>query len=294
MVELVTNVPTLEALSKCSVEPYDAIYLGNPYCWKYDGNLMSNFNDLEIAVEMLKEMGKKVYVTTFAAPRNADLPKIFKLLEKALELGIDAVESTNYGVINYIKKEYDFRIHAGGFTNIYTSSTLELLESLGVERIMPAYELPIEDIAKFNEYDVEIEVIIHGKIPLGISHNCFLLEFEKDVGIGCPHLCKQEIYYRADDLVLKPFGNATLSGKDLCMYEHIEKLNELNLHAYRVESVSERVGYRETVGKIYRKRLKGEFIGEDFEKLKSLAKYGLCNGFYFNKAGQIYVGGLNG
>ena len=70
MVELVTNVPTLEVLSKCSVEPYDAIYLGNPYCWDYDGNLISNFNDLEVAIEMLKEMGKKVYITTFAAPRN--------------------------------------------------------------------------------------------------------------------------------------------------------------------------------------------------------------------------------
>ncbi len=104
MVELVTNIPTLEVLSKCSIEPYDAIYLGNPYCWDYDGNLISNFNDLEVAIEMLKEMGKKVYITTFAAPRNADLPKIFKLIDEALELNVDAIESTNYGVINYIKK----------------------------------------------------------------------------------------------------------------------------------------------------------------------------------------------
>ncbi len=290
--ELVTNIPTLEMMSKCSIEPYDAIYLGNPYCWDFEGNLMSNFNDLEAAVEILREMGKKVYVSTFAAPRNADLERIFRLIDRAIELNVDAIESTNYGVINYIKREYDVRVHAGGFTNIYTKASAELLASIGVERIMPTYELSIEDIERLKEVNIELELVIHGKIPLGISHNCFLLQFKDDIGIECPQLCKQELWYKHEDLVLKPFGDATLSGKDLCMYEHMEKLSGLNIDACRIEAISERIGYRERVGKIYRKRISGIFDRKDFEELISLSKYGICNGFYFNKAGQIYVGGV--
>ncbi|AGK61679.1 Collagenase-related protease [Archaeoglobus sulfaticallidus PM70-1] len=288
--ELVTNIPTLEQMSKCSIEPYDAIYLGNPYCMKYDGNLTSNFEDLRIAVEMLREMGKRVYISTFSAPRNSDLPEVFRLIDLVADLEVDAIESTNFGVISYVKREYDLRVHAGGLTNIYTSATVELLKSIGVERVMPAYELPLEDIAGIKAAGVEVEVVVHGKIPLGISHECFLLEFEKNVGVECPHICKREMVFRSGDLVLKPFGHATLSGKDVCMYEHIDELRKVGVDALRVETISERIGYREKVGNIYRNLLERGFDRNDFEKLMEIAKYGICNGFYFNKAGQIYVG----
>lgn len=291
--ELVTNVPTLESMSECSLKHYDAVYLGMPYCWEYDGNLISNHEDLAAAVEMLRDMGKRVYLSTFAAPRNKDLERVFRLIDKAIELRIDAVESTNYGVIRHVTREYpDVRVHAGGLTNIYTSATAELLYSMGVERVMPAYELPIEDIRKIKDVGIEVEVVVHGKIPLGISHDCFLRSFEDKIGKGCPYICKEEFWFRSDDLVLKPFGSATLSGKDVCMYEHVEKLNFAD--AMRIEAVSERIGYRDAVGRIYRKRMEHGYSAEDFERLREIAKNGICNGFYFNKAGQDYVGRVEG
>jgi putative protease len=289
--ELVTNVPNLEQLSKCSVEPYDAVYLGNPYCWDYDGNLVSNMDDLGIAVEMLRDMGKRVYVSTFAAPRNRDLPRIFSLLDKLVELEIDAVESSNFGVMKYIKREYGMRVHAGGLANIYTSATVELLASIGIERVTPAYELSLREIEELKG-NVEIEVVAHGKIPVGISHECFLLRFEEDTGIRCPSLCRREMIFESDGLILKPFGSVTLSGKDVCMYEHIEKLRNSGVDALRIEGISERIGYREKIGRIYRRRIEKGKSDDDFEKLKRLSKYGLCNGFYFNRAGQTYTGGV--
>jgi putative protease len=288
--EIVTNVPTLEQLSKCSLEPYDGIYLGNPYCWRYDGNLIAS-DDIKNAVELVKSEGKKAYVTTYAVPRNKDLPLIFKLIDAIMDSDVDAIESTNLGVINYIKKEYDFRVHAGGLTNIYTSATAELLVEIGVERIMPAYEISLEEIEMIKRTGVEIEVVIHGKIPLGISHNCFLTKFEESLGEKCPDICRREVYFESDGLVLKPFGNVTLSGKDVCMYEHIEKLIEIGVNAGRVEGISERIGYRERVGRIYRRRLEVGFDRKDLEKLLSLNRHGVCNGFYFNRTGQLYVGG---
>jgi putative protease len=160
---------------------------------------------------------------------------------------------------------------------------------MGIERIVPAYELAIEDLEKIKETGVEIEVVVHGKIPLGIGHECFLLNFEDLVGKKCPEICREDLWLRSEDIVLKPFGQVTLSGKDVCMYEHLEKLEFAD--AIRVESLSETSSYRKIVGSIYRKRLERGFSEEDFKKLVELAEVGLCNGFYFNRAGQIYVPG---
>ncbi len=283
--ELTTDIATLKDLK--GFEPYDSIYLGMPYCFDYEGNFISNFEDLEIAVDILKKNGKKVYVTTFAAPRNRDLDKVFRLIDKAVELEIDAIEVANLGVARYITKEYDIKVHLAGLANVYTKSTAELLYSLGIARIMPAYELPIEDIRAIKDVGVEIEVVIHGKIPLGISHECFLKRFERVVGVECPKICKEDLWFKSEDLILKPFGIATLSGKDICMYEHIEKISFAD--AFRIETIVENPEYRRRVGIIYRKRLNGYYSDEELKELFSLAKHGVCNGFYFNKAGQIYV-----
>jgi putative protease len=286
--ELNTNVPNLEGMSRFAVEPYDAVYLGMPYCWEFEGNLISNLDDLETAVETLRELNKKAYISTFAAPRNKDLDKVFRLIDRAVELEVDAVEASNLGIVRYVTREFpDMGVHVGGLACVYTTSTAELLYSMGVRRIMPAYELPLEDIRAIKDIGVEVEIVVHGKIPLGIGERCFLKSFSDAVGKQCPEICREKMWYRSDDLVLKPFGQVTLSGKDVCMYEHLEKVDFVD--GLRVESVSEDVDYRIKVGKIYRKRLNGPNFKEDLEILRELAEFGICNGFYFNKAGQIYV-----
>jgi len=288
-VELTTNVPNLESMSECSLKPYDAIYLGMPFCFEYQGNLITELDDLEAAVDILRKLGKKAYVTTFAVPRNKDLERVYRTVEKAVEIA-DAIEASNLGVIRYITREYpDVRVHVGGLANVYTASTAELLYSLGVSRIMPAYELSIEDIEKIKEIGVEVELVVHGKIPVGIGHECFLKRFSNIVGKDCPEICRENMFFKSEDLVLKPFGHATLSGKDICMYEHLEKISFAD--ALRIETISERIGYREVVGKIYRRRIEKGFSKTDFEKLRELAEYGIANGFYFNKAGQLYIPG---
>ncbi len=284
--ELTTDVATIGDLE--GIEPYDSIYLGMPYCWDYEGNLISNFEDLELAVEKLRKMGKRVYLTTFAAPRNRDLQRVFRIIDKASELDVNGVETANLGVARYVVREYDLRVHIHGLANVYTKSTAELLYSLGISRIMPAYELPIEDIRTIKEVGVEVEIVVHGKIPLGIGHECFLKRFESEVGIKCPKICKEDLWFKSGDLILKPLGIATLSGKDVCMYEHVEKVSFVD--ALRVESLVESSEYRRMVGEIYRRRLSGHYSREDFEELMNLAGNGICNGFYFNRAGREYIG----
>ena len=150
-------------MSECSIKPYDSIYLGMPYCWEYEGNLISNTDDLVSAIEILHTQRKKAYVTTFAVPRNRDLERVFKTINAVVEM-CDGIEASNLGIIRYLTKEYpDVMVIAGGMANVYTASTAELLYSIGVSRIIPSYELSIEDIEKIKDTGVEVEVVVHGK-----------------------------------------------------------------------------------------------------------------------------------
>ncbi len=89
----------------------------------------------------------------------------------------------------------------------------------------------------------------------------------------------------------------TLSGSDLCMLEHADELAAAKLNAFYVQSHGESYDYVAAVGRIYRDALTKAFAGEPLgdlseplKELESLAKMGLCNGYYFETAGRRYVG----
>ena len=89
----------------------------------------------------------------------------------------------------------------------------------------------------------------------------------------------------------------TLSGKDLCMVEHVNTLVAEGLTNFFVQSHGEGSDYVATVGRIYRDaltRAAGDETAADMSasvaQLSALAKMGLCNGYYFESAGQRYLG----
>jgi putative protease len=89
----------------------------------------------------------------------------------------------------------------------------------------------------------------------------------------------------------------TLSGKDLCMLEHATTLAGMGLKHFYVHNKGEASGYAAQVGGIYREALARAFAGQQagdqgaaLEALAGLAREGLCNGYYFEGAGQRYVG----
>jgi putative protease len=296
--ELNTSIANLRDLRSSDLRSYDAVYLGDIYCRIYEANFLEHLDDLREGLRILADQGKRAYVTTYAAPRNDFLPKVRKVLETAARAGVQAVEVHNLGILKIAHDAFpDLPLHVGGFANIYTDAGVEVLRGFGAVRFTPNYELSLDEITEIaTACRAPMELLIHGKMPLGISDYCFLLDYEEKWGVKCPDLCQKELFLRQGTWAMKTVGKGILSGKDVCMLEHLPRLLADGHRHFRIETVSERPAYRSEVAAVYRQALDraaaGTFEQDEhwWEILPAHAHIGLCNGFYFGKSGMDYVG----
>jgi putative protease len=296
--ELNTSIANLRDLRGSDLRAYDAIYLGDIYCRLYDGNILERPADLKEGVRIVHDQGKKAYVSTYAAPRNDFLPRVKKILETAGEAGADAVEVHNLGVVRMAHEAIpQMPLHIGGFANIYTAAGIEVLRRYGAVRFTPNYEVSLAEINEITaDCGAAMEILVHGKMPLGISDYCFLLDYEEKWDAHCPDLCQKELFLKQGDWAMKTLGKGVMSGKDVCMIEHLSQLIAAGHRNFRIETVSETPAYRAEVGAVYRSALDRALTGKqdvDAEWSETLLRHaaiGLCNGFYFGKSGMDYTG----
>jgi putative protease len=295
--ELNTTIANLRDLRESDLRAYDAVYLGDIYCRIYEANFLEHLGDLREGLHILQDQGKRAYVTTYAGPRNDFLPKVRKMLEVSAAAGAQAVEIHNLGILKIAHDDFpQLPVHIGGFANVYTDAGAEALRGFGAVRFTPNYELSLDEIHEITTGGVPMELLVHGKMPLGISDYCFLLEYEEKWGIKCPDLCQKELFLKQGDWAMKSVGKGILSGKDVCMLEHLPRLLAEGHRYFRIETVSESPEYRREVASVYRAAL-DRAVGGDlavdeswWETLQRHARIGLCNGFYFGRSGMDYAG----
>jgi putative protease len=296
--ELNTTIANLRDLRESDLSDYDGVYLGDIYCRIYEANFLEQLGDLEEGLHILQDQGKRAYVTTYAAPRNDFLPKVRKMLEASASAGAHAVEVHNLGILKIAHDEFpQLPVHIGGFANMYTAAGAEVLRGFGAVRFTPNYEMSLDEIREVaTACGAPMELLVHGKMPLGISDYCFLLEYEEKWGIKCPDLCQKELFLKQGDWAMKSVGKGILSGKDVCMLEHLPRLLAEGHRFFRIETVSESPAYRSEVAAVYRAALDRAAVGSGevdegwWETVRRHARIGLCNGFYFGRSGMDYAG----
>ena len=296
--ELNTSIANLRDLRASDLRDYDAVYLGDIYCRLYEANFLERTDELREGLRILRDQGKRAYVASYAAPRNDYLPRVRKTLEIAAREGAEAVEAHNLGILKIAHDEFPgLPVHIGGFANVYTDAGVEVLRGFGAVRITPNYELSLEEIHDIaSTCGVPMELMIHGKMPLGVSDYCFLLDYEEKWGIKCPDLCQKDLFLKQGDWAMKSVGKGIMSGKDVCMLEHLPRLLADGHRHFRIETLSETPEYRRQVAAVYREAL-DRAAGAAFEQderwwqvVRAHARIGLCNGFYFGKSGMEYAG----
>jgi putative protease len=296
--ELNTTIANLRDLRDSDLSAYDGVYLGDIYCRIYEANFLEQLSDLKEGLHILQDQGKRAYVTSYAAPRNDFLARARAVLEASAEAGADAVEVHNLGILKIVHDEFpELPVHVGGFANLYTAAGVEVLRGFGAVRFTPNYELSLDEIHEItSSCDAPMELLVHGKLPLGISDYCFLLDYEEKWGIKCPDLCQKELFLKQGDWAMKSVGKGILSGKDVCMLEHLPRLLADGHRHFRIETHSETPAYRREVGAVYRAALGRAASGDDrgdessWETIRRHARIGLCNGFYFGRSGMDYAG----
>ena len=273
--------------------------LGSPYCRRVEGNYAEALDLLPGVVSRLHADGKRAYVATPAVPREADLPHVIRLVDAAAAAGVDALEIHNMGVLRILReKGGPVPAHMGAYANVYTHLAAGVMRGAGAVRVRPNAEVTLEEMAVLaREAGVEVEVLVHGKIPLGITDRCFLLTESEETDPKCPSACGEVHWLTSRQWVLKTVGKGVLSGRDMCLLEHLPRLVADGFRVFRVEGLYEAAAYRSEIGAVYREALARAFAGAAFaledrwiDAVRRHAPRGLCNGYGFGKAGRAYVG----
>jgi putative protease len=296
--ELNTTISHLRSLRESDLSAYDAVYLGNIYCRVFEDNFLERMDDLKEGIAYVKERGLRAYVTSYAAPRNDTLPAVQRALETAARAGADAVEVHNLGVLRMVHEKFpDMPVHVGGFANVYTDAGASVLKEYGAVRFTPNYEISLDEVkAITGGVGIPAEILVHGKMPLGVSDYCFLLEYEKKWPEKCPTLCQKHLFLKQGDWAMRSVGKGVLSGKDVCMLEHLPALVAAGHTVFRIEAAYETPAYRLDLATIYRAALERALSGDGtvdeaaWNVIRQHADFGLCNGFYFGRSGSEYVG----
>lgn len=306
ILELNTQIFTLEGLYNTDLSPYDAVYIGDPYSIEYPENLNQDFEGLKKAIPILKSAGKRVYLSTFSVPRNKDLPGIEKLLEFVASNGLplDAVEIHNAGVLPIVRNSLgNIPIHLGCLSNIYTDLTVNLFKEQGVTRVTGNYELSLDDLKYIKEKcSLEVEILVQGRMALGVSEECPALWWSEGEGAepqSPADACRKNIELHSDKMNLLVFGRATFSGKDVCVIEHAPLLLESGFNIFRIGYNPAGAEFLKEAGAIYKeifetaeqkKKLPQKMLKSYMKRLKIFSSQGFCNGYYFKKSGSDYLG----
>ncbi|HYN15427.1 MAG TPA: peptidase U32 family protein [Terriglobales bacterium] len=296
--ELTTTISNLRNLRESDLSAYDAVYLGNIYCRAFEENFLERMDDLKEGIARVQDQGLLAYVTSYAAPRNEALPKVQKAIETAAEAGADGVEVHNLGALRMLHEQFpSIPAHIGGFANVYTDAGVQVLKEYGAVRFTPNYEISLDEVKAITDgTGLPAELLVHGKMPLGISDYCFLLEYEKNWPEKCPTLCQQRLFLKQGDWAMRTVGKGVLSGKDVCMLEHLPELIAAGHRVFRIEAAYETPAYRLEVAKIYRAALERALAGDGtvgesaWDTIREHTAVGLCNGFYFGCTGSEYLG----
>jgi putative protease len=180
---------------------------------------------------------------------------------------------------------------------VYTDAGAQVLKEYGAVRFTPNYEISLDEVGAITSgVGMPAELVVHGKIPLGVSDYCFLLEYERNWPEKCPTLCQKNLFLKQGDWAMRSVGKGVLSGKDVCMLEHLPALIAAGHSVFRIEAAYETPEYRLNIAKIYRAALERAAASNwtvdesAWNTIREHTAVGLCNGFYFGRTGGEYVG----
>ena len=268
----------------------------------------ANFSeaDMEQIVEIAHKAGVKTYLTVNTIIYDDELEVMHEVINKAKEVGVDAVIASDLAVITYAYHA-GVEVHISTQCNISNSEAVKFF-SQWADVVVLARELSLEQIAKVHqaivEQDirgpkgelVEIEMFAHGALCMSISGKCYLSQHETNCSANrgaCRQICRRKYTIQDKDTgeMLDIDGRYILSPKDLCTVDFLDQFINAGVRVLKIEGRARGGEYVKRVVEAYDKALHlieaGEYTRENAEALKeSLLRVfnrGFWGGYYANK-----------
>lgn len=256
-VELLAPAGNYEAFLGAVNAGADAVYLGGE---KFGARAYAdNFTTEEIchAIHTAHFMGIKIYLTVNTLVKDSEFNELYNWLLPFYEAGLDGVIVQDMGVLCFIREHFKgLALHASTQMTLTGAGGALFLKEQGVERIVPARELSLEELRRIKaQTGLEIECFIHGAMCYCYSGQCLfssLLGGRSGNRGRCAQPCRLPFQICKDG---KRIGDVEypLSLKDMCTIAYIPKLIEAGIDSFKIEGRMKRPEYAAGVTALYRK-----------------------------------------
>jgi len=265
--ELLAPAGDLEKLKIAVLYGADAVYLGGRQFSLRAG--AANFDDKNMleGITFAHRHNVKVYVAVNIYAHNPDLETLPAYLQFIARAGADGVIASDPGVIDMILKlQPDLPIHLSTQANTTNWASAAFWKRLGVQRIVLARELSLEEIKEIgSRVDIELEAFVHGAMCMAYSGRCLLSNFMtgRDANRGdCAQSCRWRYHLVEEKRPGQYFpveedarGTYFMSSKDLCLLEYLPQLAQAGVTSFKIEGRMKSIHYLATVVKTYRQAI---------------------------------------
>ena len=153
------SVNTKEQFDQIKLDELDRIYIG------FD-------RDLRESILKAKEKNKEVYINTERILYEEDLNRLREKIDSVKDI-IDGVSVSNIGTLQFVKDNFNLKIHGHIGLNAFNSFTVRALAEEGVESVTLSPELTLRQIAEIGrKSSISLEAIGYGYLPLMTMKHC--------------------------------------------------------------------------------------------------------------------------
>lgn len=284
----------------------DAVYIGGKNLSLRAGAGNFSIEEIEYGINMAQKMGKRLYVAVNILAHNKDLKAVPEFLLQLEEMGVHGIILSDPGILAIARSAApSLPIHLSTQANCTNRESARFWEAQGVERIILARELSLEEIKDIRDsVSIQVETFVHGAMCVSYSGRCLLSSYltGRSANRGdCAHPCRWEYHLVEEQrpgeyysVVEEEKGTFILNANDLCMIEHIPELVHAGVDSFKIEGRMKSVHYVATVVKAYREAMDAyfespynwKFREEWLEELGKVSHRPYSTGFFFENPGS--------
>jgi putative protease len=200
-VEIIAPAGNLASLKAAIDSGADVVYAGfndSTNARNFEG-LNFTIEDFEDGVEYVRRKNKKIYVAINTFPQMREMAVWHGAVDRAAELGVDAVILANMGILDYARSAYpDINIHLSVQASSSNYESINFYNRyFGVKRVVLPRVLTIEDIKALKaNTDVELEVFALGGLCINIEGRCYLSSFITGASTNTEGVCSPSRFVR--------------------------------------------------------------------------------------------------
>lgn len=177
--ELLAPAGNQDCLRAAIANGADAVYFGLETGFNARARA-TNFtvDNLPEVMQVLHRYGLRGYVTLNTLVFTDELEPFAETVAAVAQAGVDAVLVQDVGAARLIQKVCpDLPLHASTQMTLTSAETIQLAESLGMERVVLARELSLEEITAISrDTSMPLEVFVHGALCVAYSGQCLTSE----------------------------------------------------------------------------------------------------------------------